>query len=168
MDHFNEVMPNKRNGGVWRNRLGDFNSTLSLGLVRMLFQGVMDMSDFLSIDKIRQSRWQDILEKLSEYPLGIGEDGRQSLKNMEKGPQDKEVRPSGLNRVSIHGLILPAGVVGPMTDAAFNTILLEDVAHWSESNVTRMIGEIHLIMELKPVIPELYVWGIPRIRFYLI
>ena len=92
MDHFNEVMPNKRNGGVWRNRLGDFNSTLSLGLVRMLFQGVMDMSDFLSIDKIRQSRWQDILEKLSEYPLGITEDGRQSLKNMEKGPQDKEVR----------------------------------------------------------------------------
>ena len=75
---------------VWRNRLGDFNSTLSLGLVRMLFQGVMDMSDFLSIDKTRQSRWQDILEKLSEYPLGITEDGRQSLKNMEKGPQDKE------------------------------------------------------------------------------
>ena len=132
MDHFNEVMPNKRNGGVWRNRLGDFNSTLSLGLVRMLFQGVMDMSDFLSMDKIRQSRWQDILEKLSEYPLGITEDGRQSLKNMEKAPQDKEVRPSGLNGVSIHGLILPAGVVGPMTDAAFNTILLEDVAHWSD------------------------------------
>ena len=132
MDHFNEVMPNKRNGGVWRNRLGDFNSTLSLGLVRMLFQGVMDMSDFLSIDKIRQSRWQGILEKLSEYPLGITEDGRQSLKNMEKGPQDKEVPPSGLNRVSIHGLILPAGVVGPMTDVAFNAILLEDVAHWAD------------------------------------
>ena len=36
MDHFNEVMPNKRNGGVWRNRLGDFNSTLSLGLVRVM------------------------------------------------------------------------------------------------------------------------------------
>ena len=73
MDHFNEVMPNKRNGGVWRNRLGDFNSTLSLGLVRMLFQGVMDMSDFLSIDKTRQYHWQDILYKLSEYPLVITE-----------------------------------------------------------------------------------------------
>ena len=79
----------------------------------------MSNTNILSIDKIRQSRWQDILEKLSEYPLGIAEDGRQSLKNMEKGPQDKEVRPSGLNRVSIHGLILPAGVVGPTTDAAF-------------------------------------------------
>ena len=99
MDHFNEVMPNKRNGGVWRNRLGDFNSTLSLGLVRMLFQGVMDMSDFLSIDKIRQSRWQDILEKLSEYPLGIAEDGRQSLKEYGEGDlRSKEVRPSGLKQ----------------------------------------------------------------------
>ena len=132
MDHFNEVMPNKRNGGVWRDRLGDFNSTLSLGLVRMLFQGVMDMSDFLSVDRVRQSRWKDILEKLSEYPLGVAEDGRQSLKNMERGPQDKEVPASGLNRVSIHGLILPGGVAGPLTDAGFNAILLEDVAHWTE------------------------------------
>ena len=132
MDHFNEVMPNKRNGGVWRNRLGDFNSTLSLGLVRMLFQGVMDMSDFLSVDRMRQSRWKDILEKLSEYPLGIAEDGRQSLKNMERGPQNKDVQASGLNRVSIHGLILPGGVAGPVTDAGFNAILLDDVAHWAE------------------------------------
>ena len=76
------------------------NRAMGLSLIHILFQGVMDMSDFLSIDKTRQSRWQDILEKLSEYPLGITEDGRQSLKNMEKGPQDKEVRPSGLNRVS--------------------------------------------------------------------
>lgn len=46
MDHFNEVMPNKRNGGIWRDKLGDFNSTLSLGLVRMLFKGILDMSTF--------------------------------------------------------------------------------------------------------------------------
>lgn len=132
MDHFNEVMPNKRNGGVWRDRLGDFNSTLSLGLVRMLFQGVMDMGHFLNADSIRYSRWQDVLEKLSEYPLGITEEGRKSLKSMERGPQDREVKPSGLNRVSIHGLILPGGVAGPMTDAVFNAVLLEDVAHWTD------------------------------------
>ncbi len=132
MDHFNEVMPNKRNGGIWRDRLGDFNSTLSLGLVRMLFQGVLDMSDFLSVDQVRHFRWKNILEKLSEYPLGIAEDGRQSLKNMEKGPQDRDVPASGLNRVSIHGLILPGGVAGPVTDAGFNAILLNDVAHWAE------------------------------------
>ncbi len=132
MDHFNEVMPNKRNGGIWRDKLGDFNSTLSLGLVRMLFKGILDMSDFLVVDKQRQAHWKDILDNLSEYPVGILKDGRKSLKNMERGPKDREIQPSGLNRVSIHGLILPGGVAGPVTDSIFNRILLDDVEHWSQ------------------------------------
>ncbi len=48
MDHFNEIMPNHRNKGIWRDRLGDFNSTLSLGLVKMLFKGIIDASTFLN------------------------------------------------------------------------------------------------------------------------
>lgn len=130
MDHFNEVMPNKRNGGVWRDRLGDFNSTLSLGLVRMLFKGILDMSTYLAVDEARRARWSDILERLSDYPVGMSE-GRLSLKNMERGPQNKEVAPSGLNRVSIHGLILPGGVMGPVTDSVFNAMLLNDVEQWA-------------------------------------
>ena len=76
MDHFNEVMPNKRNGGIWRDKLGDFNSTLSLGLVRMLFKGILDMSDFLMVDRKRQAHWKNILDNLSEYPVGILKDGK--------------------------------------------------------------------------------------------
>lgn len=132
MDHFNEVMPNIRNGGVWRDRLGDFNSTLSLGLVRMLFKGILDMSDFLAIDEMRRSRWADILDKLSDYPIGTLADGRKSLKSMEKGPQGRDVYPAGLNRVSIHGLILPGGVAGPVSDSIFNDILLGDVSSWAK------------------------------------
>ena len=74
-------MPNKRNGGIWRDKLGDFNSTLSLGLVRMLFQGVWDMSVFLTVDEARRVRWTNILQKLSDYPTGMS-DGHLSLKNM--------------------------------------------------------------------------------------
>ena len=133
MDHFNEVMPNHRNKGQWRHRLGDFNSTLSLGLVRMLFQGVSDMSRFLGEDADRLQKWNHILENLSAYPVAENDEGRLSLKNMERGPEGVEVRPSGLNRVSIHGLILPGGVAGPVTDSAFNAILLEDVNHWDEN-----------------------------------
>ena len=136
MDHFNEVMPNKRNGGIWRNRLGDFNSTLSLGLVRMLFKGILDVSDFLAVDGERHAQWINILDKLSDYPVGILKDGRKSLKNMEKGPQNMEIQPSGLNRVSIHGLILPGGVAGPITDSVFNSMLLTDVEHWSQKQHT--------------------------------
>ena len=124
------VMPNKRNGGIWRDKLGDFNSTLSLGLVRMLFKGILDMSTFLAVDEVRHTHWNNILKKLSNYPIGVL-DGRLSLKNMERGPQNKEVIASGLNRVSIHGLILPSGVMGPITDSVFNTILLGDVERWS-------------------------------------
>lgn len=132
MDHFNEVMPNLRNHGQWRHRLGDFNSTLSLGLVRMLFKGIMDMSTFLQIDQKRHAKWTDILNRLSDYPTAPNTEGRLSLKNMESGPAGVEERPSGLNRVSIHGLILPGGVTGPMTDSTFNAILLNDVNHWQE------------------------------------
>ena len=53
MDHFNEVMPNLRNKGNWRDRLGDFNSTLSLGLVKMLFKGMIDAANFLRRDHER-------------------------------------------------------------------------------------------------------------------
>lgn len=130
MDHFNEVMPNHRNKGQWRHRLGDFNSTLSLGLVRMLFKGMVDMSEFLGVDADRQPKWRDILANLSDYPVGENERGGMSLKNMERGPQGVEPSPSGLNRVSIHGLILPGGVAGPVTDSTFNAILLDDVNHW--------------------------------------
>lgn len=130
MDHFNEVMPNKRNNGIWRDKLGDFNSTLSLGLVRMLFKGAIDISTELGKENESREKWLHILEHLSEYPLGKTEDGRVSLKNMEKGPGNSEPMAVGLNRVSIHGLILPAGVCGPLTDPVFNEILRNDVAHW--------------------------------------
>ena len=130
MDHFNEVYPNLRNQGQWRNRLGDFNSTLSLGLVKMLFKGMLDASDFLNVDKARQEKWKHIYTHLSKFPTGEV-DGRISLKNMERGPQNSEARTVGLNRVSIHGLILPGGVAGPVTDPDFNEILLGDVQRWS-------------------------------------
>jgi hypothetical protein len=131
MDHFNEVMPNQRNKGIWRDKLGDFNSTLSLGLVKMLFKGMIDASNFLNVDANRIEKWQHIVTHLSKFPVGES-NGRLSLKNMERGPQNREVRPSGLNRVAIHGLILPGGVAGPKTDPAFNKILLNDVQHWKD------------------------------------
>lgn len=130
MDHFNEVMPNKRNGGIWRDKLGDFNSTLSLGLVQLLFKGIIDMSNYLETGKELIPQWKYILEHLSEYPLGETDDGRISLKNMELGPNNSQVKPMGLNRVSIHSLVVPGGVCGPITDSVFNDILKNDVANW--------------------------------------
>jgi len=130
MDHFNEVMPNLRNNGQWRHLLGDFNSTLSLGLVRMLFQGILDVSRHLQTDDERQAKWQNICDRLVPYPTGETDDGRIALKNVESYPGGRNPRPSGLNRVSIHGLILPGGVCGPYLTPELNKILLNDVSNW--------------------------------------
>ncbi|AXY74335.1 trehalose hydrolase [Paraflavitalea soli] len=130
MDHFNEIMPRLGSTGNWRDRLGDFNSTLSLGLVKMLFKGVVDMSTYLGKDQGRQSTWTHILTHLSQFPVGDA-DGRRSLQSVEKRPWGYE-KPAGLNRVSIHGLLVPAGVAGPITDSSFNKILLDDVSHWKD------------------------------------
>lgn len=139
MDHFNEVMPNRGNGGQWRQLLGDFNSTLSLGLVRMLFQGMLDVSAHLQTDADRHAKWKDICERLSAYPVGETEDGRLALKNVEMYPGGRNSRPSGLNRVSIHGLILPAGVCGPNLTPELNEIFLSDVSRWG--NRSRQPGD---------------------------
>jgi hypothetical protein len=101
----------------------------------MLFKGMTDAAIFLKIDSNRMEKWDHIITHLSKFPTGEV-NGRMSLKNMELGPQNKEVRPSGLNRVAIHGLILPGGVAGPRTDPVFNKILLGDVEHWKDKAQT--------------------------------
>lgn len=131
MDHYGEVMPNLRNKGQWRDQLGDFNSTLSLGLVKMLFRGILDVSAFLQADAGRQDHWRDIVARISPFPVGETA-GRSSLKSVEKSPSPRFANAMGLARVSIHGLVLPGGVCGPVTDSAFNKILLDDVAHWKD------------------------------------
>lgn len=131
MDHYGEVMPNLRNKGQWRNMLGDFNSTLSVGLVKMLFKGIIDISTFLNVDAARLAKWQHIVKHMSDFTVAEV-DGKLSLKEVEKSPSPRHSQINGLARVSIHGLILPGGVCGPKTDSAFNQILLSDVTRWKE------------------------------------
>ncbi|WEK17647.1 MAG: trehalose hydrolase [Candidatus Pedobacter colombiensis] len=131
MDHYGEVMPNLKNNGKWRDQLGDFNSTLSVGLVKMLFKGMIDVSTFLNVDVSRVPKWKHIVKHMSDFTVGEV-DGRLSLKSVEKSPSAWHSRIGGLARVSIHGLILPGGVCGPKTDSAFNRILLSDVTRWKE------------------------------------
>jgi alpha-L-fucosidase 2 len=131
MDHYNEVMPNLKNKGQWRQLLGDFNSTLSVGLVKMLFKGIIDVSRFLKADAGRVQKWEHIVTHMSKFTVGEV-DGKPSLKGVESSPSPIHSGTEGLARVSIHGLLLPAGVCGPKTDSAFNRILLGDVSRWRD------------------------------------
>ena len=136
-DHFNETSPNRRNQGDVSAQWGDMNSTLSLGLVSMLFRGVLTVSEFLEVDAARHEKWEEILYDLSKFPVGEANDGRLSLKNMERGPGDVEAPTRGLNRISIHGLVLPSGIIGPLMNPAINNILLSDISRWSENKRNR-------------------------------
>lgn len=131
MDHYNEVMPNLKNKGQWRQLLGDFNSTLSVGLVKMLFKGMVDVSGFLNVDEERRQKWEHIAKHMSQFTVGET-DGKPSLKNVESSPSPIHSRVEGLARVSIHGLVLPGGVCGPVTDSAFNQVLLSDIGRWKD------------------------------------
>lgn len=130
-DHYNEVMPNLKNKGQWRNLLGDFNSTLSVGLVKMLFKGMIDVSTFLNRDLERVEKWQHIVKHMSRFTVGEV-DGKLSLKNVEISPSPSHSQIEGLARVSIHGLVLPSGICGPVTDSSFNGILLDDIGRWKQ------------------------------------
>ncbi|MGX5818917.1 glycosyl hydrolase family 95 catalytic domain-containing protein [Chitinophaga lutea] len=131
MDHYGEVMPNLKNNGQWKHMLGDFNSTLSLGLVKMLFKAMPEVSACLQVDEARREKWRYIYAHISEFPTQEV-DGRVRLKSVEKSPAEWHSRAMGLARVSIHGLVLPGEVCGPVTDSAFNAILLSDVSHWRD------------------------------------
>lgn len=130
MDHYGEVMPNLHNEGKWEHLLGDVNSTLSLGLVRMLFKGMIDVSEHLDLDVNRHEKWNHILEHLSDYTI-TEIDGRKTLKNVEQG-NGWSGRSTGLARVSIHGMILPGGVCGPISTPELNRVLLSDIDHWKD------------------------------------
>ena len=120
-----------------RGRDNDVNPTCSLGLIRMVMRGALDISSTLDVDGERRGRWQDILDNLSGYPVGYTEDGRLSLKNFDrKGVDSKseDFKPSGLNRIHMHGVLIPPMVSGPLTDARFSGIMLDDMNRWNASD----------------------------------
>ena len=136
-DHFNETSPTRGNRGDLSKEWGDMNSTLSLGLVNMLFKGILDVSDFLQIDQSRHEKWRHILAHMSKIPVGENADGRLSMKSMERGPGDVEAPVRGTNRITIHGLVLPTGFVGPSTNPELNAILMDDISRWRENKRSR-------------------------------
>ncbi|MBV1852835.1 glycosyl hydrolase family 95 catalytic domain-containing protein [Catellatospora tritici] len=60
------------------------NSSMSLGLVHLLFRGLVDMSTALNTDATLRSTWQDILSKLSK-PATMTRNGQTVVRETEVG-----------------------------------------------------------------------------------
>lgn len=126
-DCFNEEWPG-------RGTDTDVNPACSLGLIRMVMRGALDLSDFLCIDGDKQAMWNDILAHLSPYPTGLTDDGRVSLKRFDRRGLDgnpDDFRPIGVNRIHMHGMLVPPMVCGPLTDSLYAAVMLDDMEHWT-------------------------------------
>ena len=132
-DNFWEVGPWE--GKDWKRNYGDINPTVSLGLVRMLYKGIIDMSQFLNIDQERVEKWNHILTHLSAIPT-VEENGVMKIKACEGGNGSGSRTAPGLGRVMMHGLLFPSGVCGVVTDSAFANVLRKEIERWDEPEQT--------------------------------
>lgn len=122
-DVFNETMP-------WKNYEGDFNCALSLGMAKMVFRSVGDLSRFLKVDGGKRNKWKRIRERISDYPLAINSRGNVSMTYREKEGQ----KASGTDQILMHGLSLPTGMTGPNLTPEYNEIMLRDLYGWYPHN----------------------------------
>ena len=114
----------------WDGREYDTNPTCGLGLIRLVLKGAQDMSAFLGVDKASRKKWVHMLEHMSEIPIGEAADGRKTLLCSESSRESGK----GLNRVIMHGLLIPPGVCGPHLTPEINEIMLSDMALWDKNH----------------------------------
>jgi alpha-L-fucosidase 2 len=126
-DSFWEVGPWM--GKDWKKDYGDINPTVTLGMLRMLFRDIMEMSSFLGVDEDRHAKWQYILDHLSPIPT-IEIDGAIRIKACEGGTGSGSRTKPGFGRVTMHGLTFPTGVAGTLTDPQFAEILRKEIGRW--------------------------------------
>ena len=108
----------------------DFNSLLSLGLVRALFTNTLAMSRDLGLDADKRAKWEDILARISAFPLQE-RDGRTVFRYSEKGMGWNDGNTLGIQH------IFPAGAIGLDSDPKLLEIsrnMIEAMHRWTDGN----------------------------------
>ncbi len=112
--------------------VGDKNNCLSLGLVRMLFKGIIDVSAELGADAQRRTKWRHILDHLSDFPTAVV-DGVRCIRGAEEGPAAARVGPKrDSTRVEFTGMVWPSCLLGLGSDPAQLKMLQDDARGWPE------------------------------------
>lgn len=108
----------------------DFNPILSLGLVRLVFKGLLDMSEYLHTDADRRAKWEHILTHISDFPTQT-RDSKTVFRYTERGMDWKDNNSLGIQH------IFPCGAIGlnsdkKMLEIARNTVTV--MHRWSDYN----------------------------------
>lgn len=111
----------------------DLNPLLTLGLLRVLFRALLDITEYMDADRpenARVEKWRHILEHLSDFPTQIRE-GKTVFRYTEKGMDWCDGNSLGIQH------IFPCGAVGLSSDPRLlNTArdTLELMARWEDPN----------------------------------
>lgn len=107
-----------------KNQIEAVNAINSLGLVKLLFQGIYDMSKEMGLNTDKLPVWQEISENLSEFPTFI-KHGKRCFKYSKRGIRWRDDNTVGLQH------IYPASQIGfssgeKLLNIAKNTYFIND------------------------------------------
>ena len=118
------------NDAIHEGTIGTVNPILSLGLIRLVMETVIQMSKELDVDSERTEKWQHILDHLSDYSYQERE-GKKVFRYSEKGTAWWSDNTLGIQH------IYPGGQIGldsdpELLEVAHNTIEL--MQRWIDFN----------------------------------
>jgi len=108
----------------------DFNPILSLGLIRLVFKGLLDVSEYLGVDEERREKWAHILAHISDFPTQQ-RDGMTVFRYTERGMAWCDDNSLGIQH------IFPAGTIGLSSDEQLLEISRNTVTalgRWADYN----------------------------------
>ena len=108
----------------------DFNPILTLGLLRLVFRGLLDISEYLGEDEGRREKWNHILTHLSDFPLQERE-GKTVFRYTERGMDWCDGNSLGIQH------IFPSGCIGLSSDEKMLQIARDTITvmhRWSDYN----------------------------------
>ena len=120
------------NDAIHEGTVGTMNPIASLGLVRMVMDTALDMSELLGVDEDRRPVWKDRRDRFSAFPLQE-RDGKTVFRYTERGVDWWPDNTLGIQH------IYPAGQIGlasdpELLDIARNTI--DVMGRWLDFNGT--------------------------------
>lgn len=120
------------NDAIHEGTVGTKNPILSLGMVRMVMQTIIDMSELLEVDEDKREQWSYIKNHLSDYPTQE-RNGKTVFRYTEEGTDWWDSNTLGIQH------IYPAGQIGLNSDKDIIKIsqnTIEELYRWRDYNGT--------------------------------
>lgn len=138
----------------------DFNPILSLGLVRMTLQLVLDMSEYIRIDVERREKWRHILENFSDFTIQE-RDGKEVFRYSECGMAWCDSNTLGIQH------IYPAGAIGLESDEEILEIsrnTIDALNRWYDFNGTNSFypAAVRVGYSAEIILNYLHEWAIQK------